>query len=417
MDDGASVRDSITRAGRAAALALSCGLALALPHGPASAAAAVSGQAEARGNELLAAGEYAAARLAFGEALAADPSSVAAHLGLARAYYGLGEYARAILEFEKVLAFDNLPRDLLERAAVYEQAAEDYAAGRTWRAFYYAETGIGNYRENSSAATDIFGGAGNHDTFWPLRVGGGWNTDVTERHAFNATLDYRFRWYDDSDRRNDSDWRWNVNLSRPVDDDSLRFGMRGRVSYRGDGQHRNDWGVFATYGLGLGPNDRLTLGGELRERRYPSGPLRERTRDIAELTGSWTHSLANGRTALTIGANLGQEWATQDRPDGDASFWGVNGEVDHAFSDELDAFFWWSYQNEGYDDERPDFTTDPDLLVVRNDDLWNFGGGVVWRFAPGWSVRPTFEYNWEESSIPALAYSSTELWVTVRKSF
>jgi hypothetical protein len=95
----------------------------------------------------------------------------------------------------------------------------------------------------------------------------------------------------------------------------------------------------------------------------------------------------------------------------------VSGEVDHAFSDELDAFFWWSYLNEGYDDERPDFTTDPELLVTRNDDLWNFGGGVVWRFAQRWSLRPTFEYNWEESNIPSLAYSSTELWVTVRRSF
>jgi len=26
-----------------------------------------------------------------------------------------------------------------------------------------------------------------------------------------------------------------------VDDDNLRFGMRGRVSYRGDGRYRNDW--------------------------------------------------------------------------------------------------------------------------------------------------------------------------------
>jgi hypothetical protein len=41
----------------------------------------------------------------------------------------------------------------------------------------------------------------------------------------------------------------------------------------------------------------------------------------------------------------------------------------------------------------------------------------VWRFHRGWSLRPTFEYNWEESNIPALAYSSTELWLTVRKSF
>ena len=392
-------------------------LALFLMHAPAHAEVESAVQSVTRGKELLGAGDYTAARAAFEEALEADPSSVGAHLGLARAYYGLGEYSRAVLEFENVLRFGDLPPDMLDQAATYDQLAAQYEAGRKLRAFYYAETGIGNYRLNSSDSTDIFGGAGNHDTFWPFRVGGGLNTDVTERHTFNATLDYRFRWYDDSDRRNDSDWRWNVNLSRPVDDDNLRFGMRGRVSYRGDGQHRNDWGVFATYALGLGPNDRLTFGGEVRERRYPRGPLRERTRDIAELTGSWTHSLPNGRTALTFGANVGQEWATEDRPDGDASFWGVNGEVDHAFTDDLDAFFWWSYVNEAFDDERPDFTTDEDLLAERVDDLWNFGGGLVWRFAQGWSLRPTFEYNWEESNIPALAYSSTELWLTVRKAF
>jgi tetratricopeptide (TPR) repeat protein len=417
MGNGADGTDARSRRGRWAALALAGCLAAGIPAAQAATAPIDAEQAVTRGTELLAAGEYAAARTAFSEALEAEPDSVAAHLGLARAYFGLGEYARAVLEFENVLRFGNLPPDMLDQAATYDRLAEEYAAGRKWRAFYYAETGIGTYRENSSASTDLFGGAGDYTTFWPLRVGGGWNTDLPKNHSFNATLDYRFRWYDDSDRRNDSDLRWNFNLGRPLDDDSLRFGVRGRVSYRGDSQYRNDYGVFATYDLGLGPDDRLTFGGELRERRYPRGPERERTRDIAEFTGSWTHSLPNGRTALTFGANIGQEWATQDRPDGDASFWGVSGEVDHAFSDGLDAFFWWSYQNEGYDEERPDFTTDEDLLAARSDDLWNFGGGVVWRFAPGWSVRPTFEYNWEESNIPALAYSSTELWVTVRKSF
>ena len=394
------------------------GLAIFVISGLASNAfAATDAEALQRGQELLAAGQPEQAKLAFEQALEADPSSVEAHLGLARSYYALGEYARAVNEFEAVLRYDNLPRDLQSQAETYDRVAAGYVTPAGWAPFFYGETGVGNYRQNSTKSTDIFGGAGNYDTFLPIRVGGGWSKAVTERHSFNGTLDYRFRWYDDSDRRNDSDLRWNFNLSRPVDDDSLRFGTRGRVSYRGDGQYRNDWGLFASYGIGLGPNDNLTLGGEVRERRYPRGPLRSRTRDIAELTGSWTHSLANGRTALTFGANLGQEWATQDRPDGDASFWGVNGEVDHAFSDELDAFFWWSYLNEGYDDERPDFTTDSGLLATRNDDLWNFGGGVVWRFAPGWSLRPTFEYNWEESNIPSLAYSSTELWLTVRKSF
>ena len=69
--------------------------------------------------------------------------------------------------------------------------------------------------------------------------------------------------------------------------------------------------------------------------------------------------------SMTLAGQLTQEWATQDRPDGDASMWGVN-------------------------------------------------GGLVWGFGSGWSVRPTVEYNWEDSNIAALAYSSTEMWLTVR---
>ena len=130
MGAGADRTGFRSRMGRTTALVLACCLAAALPAAPAASAVAAAEQSLTRGNELLAGGEYAAARVAFGEALEADPSSVEAHLGLARAYYGLGEYSRAVIEFEKVLSFDNLPRDLLEQAAVYEQAAEDYAAGR-----------------------------------------------------------------------------------------------------------------------------------------------------------------------------------------------------------------------------------------------------------------------------------------------
>ena len=411
MDKKAAAENGSRRTGAWLVLAM-IGLAGAVQD----AAAATDTAALQRGQELLAAGQAKEAQQAFREALEADPSSVEAHLGLARSYYALGEYSRAVIEFEAVLRFDDLPQDAQSQAEAYDRLAEGYVEDG-WAPFFYGETGIGNYRQNSSGSTDIFGGAGNYDTFLPVRVGGGWSKAVTERHSFNGSLDYRFRWYDDSDRRNDSDLRWNFNLSRPVDDDSLRFGMRGRVSYRGDGQHRNDWGAFATYDLGLGPNDRLTLGGELRERRYPSGPLRSRTRDIAEFTAGWTHSLADGRTSFGLGGRYGQEWATQERIDGDNTFWSVNGSFDYSFSDNLDLFFWMEYWNESFDEERPDFTTDPDLLLTRTDDLVYAGGGLVWRFAPGWSLRPTFEYDWEGSNIPALEYSKTEVWLTVRKSF
>ena len=410
MDKKATAKNGSRRTGAWLVLAM-IGLAGAVQD----ATAATDAAALQRGQDLLAAGQAKEAQQAFREALEADPSSVEAHLGLARSYYALGEYSRAVIEFEAVLRFDDLPLDAQSQAEAYDRLAEGYVEDG-WAPFFYGETGIGNYRQNSSGSTDIFGGAGNYDTFLPIRVGGGWSKAVTERHSFNGSLDYRFRWYDDSDRRNDSDLRWNFNLSRPVDDDSLRFGMRGRVSYRGDGQHRNDWGAFATYDLGLGPNDRLTLGGELRERRYPSGPLRSRTRDIAEFTAGWTHSLADGRTSFGLGGRYGQEWATQERIDGDNTFWSVNGSFDYSFSDNLDLFFWMEYWNESFDEERPDFTTDPDLLLTRTDDLVYAGGGLVWRFAPGWSLRPTFEYDWEGSNIPALEYSKTEFWLTVRKA-
>ena len=105
----------------------------------------------AKAEQLLQAGQAAEAKVLFEQALEADPSSVGAHLGLGRAYYALGEYARAQIEFETVLQYDNLPRDLHGQTEIYDQAAADYAAGRQWRPFYYAETGIGNYRENPPA--------------------------------------------------------------------------------------------------------------------------------------------------------------------------------------------------------------------------------------------------------------------------
>lgn len=371
----------------------------------------------AQAEALLETGQAAEARALFAQVLEAEPGSVAAHLGLGRAYHALGQFARARIEFESVFVFENLPRDLHSRTEAFDRAAAEFMDGQRWREFLYAESGIGVYRENSSSSTQLFGGAGDQDTFLPIRVGGGWNTSLTERQSFNATLDYRFRTYNESGRRNDSDLRWNFNLGRTLQDDNLQLGVRGRVSYRGDGQYRNDWGAFADYRFGLGADDQVTFVGEIRERRYPQGPLRQRTRDIAQLATSWTHSLSNGRTSLTLGAQLTQEWATQDRPDGDGTFWGVNGEVDHSFGDALDAFFWWSYVDESYDDERPDFSTDAGVLLTRNDDLWNFGGGLAWSLGSGWALRPTIEYNWEDSNIDALAYSSTEVWLTIRKAF
>ena len=222
------------------------------------------------------------AKALFERSLALQPDSIEAHLGLGRAYLALGDYASAKIEFETVMRFDDLPPDLQLQAEIYAAAAQGYAQGKRLLANGYAITGYGNYR------TGARGGGPQNDGFFAARVGGNLNYELDNNYALDGSLDYRFRDYDNADRRNDSDLRWNGAVSRNVGEANWIAGLRGRVSYRGNSDYRNDFGIYGNYRLRLDPDNQVAAGLEVRQRRYPTGPLRERTRNIVELSGSWT---------------------------------------------------------------------------------------------------------------------------------
>jgi tetratricopeptide (TPR) repeat protein len=347
----------------------------------------------------------------FERSLAAAPNSVDAHLGLGRAYLALGDYARAKIEFETVLRFDELPPDLQSQAEIYAEAAQGYAEGRRLLANGYAIVGVGNYR------TGARGGGPENDAFVAARVGGNLNYTLPDSSALDGSLDYRFRDYDNPGRRNDSDLRWNGAFSRTVDEGNWIGGVRGRVSYRGDGSYRNDYGMYGNYRLRVDPGDQVAAGLEVRQRRYPTGPLRERTRNIVELTGSWTHAFLDGKASFTLSGQAGREFNTE-RPDGDANFFGLSPSLSISITEKLGgfAFFWW--QNDRYNIER--LGAPGDSLVgigTRNDNLYELGGGLTWQFAPSWSLNPEILYIRDQSNILAVNYSSTEIWITLRKDF
>jgi tetratricopeptide (TPR) repeat protein len=75
------------------------------------------------GRAALGARQPKKAKAMFERAIAARTDFVAAHLGLGRAYFALGRYARAKIEFETVLRFPNLPPDVLTQVEVYDRAA------------------------------------------------------------------------------------------------------------------------------------------------------------------------------------------------------------------------------------------------------------------------------------------------------
>lgn len=355
----------------------------------------------------------AAAREQFERALAAEPGSVAAHLGLGRAYLALGDTASAKIEFETVLRFDDLPPDLETQARIYAEAARAYAQGSRLLASGYALLGYGNYRVGSA------GGGPRNDAFYSARLGGRLNFELDDGYALVGSLDWRFRDYFDNDaRRNDSDWRWNAALSRNAGEGNWIAGLRGRVSYRGEGVYRNDFGAYGQYRLRLDEDNQVAAGLEVRQRRYPSSSrLRERTRNIVEATASWTHALWDGKASFTLDGQAGREFNTQ-RADGDANFFGLSPSINVTITETLGgfAFVWW--QNDRYNVERLGAPGDGLVGIgTRNDNLYEVGGGLTWQFAPKWSLNPEILYIRDSSNILAANYSSTEIWMTLRLDF
>jgi tetratricopeptide (TPR) repeat protein len=358
------------------------------------------------------------ALLLFERSLAQRPDTVAAHLALGRAYFALGRYAEAKIEFETVLRLDNLPPDLLSQVEIYDQAARQYLdEARRLVSFGYAETGIGGYRVNSTRGTEAFGGSDRNDSFFNARVGGGLNYELADNYALDASLDYRFRTFDNDDIRNDSDWRWRVAGSRAYGENNLALGFRGRVSYRGNGQHRNDASIFANYRARYDEDNQFTVGAEVRRRRYPNGPERERSRTTADASIGWVRSLFEGRGSLTLTGHGGYNYATS-RPDGESWIFGATANLDYTFTERLAGFIfgWWEQDRFNTDaiHFHPD-ALDQGVILRRKDNLYEVGAGLVWEFAGGWTFRPQILYIRDQSNSVGFNYSSTEYWLNVRK--
>jgi tetratricopeptide (TPR) repeat protein len=356
----------------------------------------------------------------FRRSLEADPGSVDAHLGLARAYLATGNYASAKIEFETVLRIDELPRDLHQQAEIYAQAARDYAQGSRLLPYGYAMAGYGNYSVNATDGTDEFGGSDTDDNFLSARGGGGLTYQLDDNYALNGSLDYRYRdYYDNDDRRDDKDLRWNGAVNRNLGEDNVAVGVRGRASYRGNGDWRNDYGLYTNWRYAYSSIDQFNFGAEFRRRDYPHGPLRERSRNIAELTVGWTHALLDGTASFGLVAAGGREFATDDRPAGDSNFFSLSPSFNFTLTETLGGFVfgWWQY--DAYSAEMLNVDAADNLLNVgeREDDLYEAGAGLTWEFADAWSLNPEILYIYDDSNILAEEYSSTEIWFTVRRDF
>jgi hypothetical protein len=340
----------------------------------------------------------------------------AEHLRRGLAYFRAGDFFSAIAEFETVLRLNDLPPTPHQQAALFAAEAEAGLRGQRLRLSGYALLGGGNYAENDTEA-----GSGELDTlFFSARAGGRANVQLSPANRLNLSLDYRFRHYDDNDRRDFHDLRWNANVGHNAGDANVTVGVRGRASYRGDNDWRNDYGLFTQIRWFVGADDQLNFGAEVRRRDYPQGRERARSRNIVEFSGGWNHALFDGKASISLDAAGGMERATDGRIDGDSLFVNVSSTFDYSLTDRLGGYVtvWW--QNDAYNVERFDYTPGGDRISVnpiRNDDLVEVGGGLTYELGKLWSVNGDVLWVRDYSNLIFVNYSSTELHLTLRKDF
>jgi tetratricopeptide (TPR) repeat protein len=370
------------------------------------------------GRATLGLGQTVQAKAFFERSLELKPNSAASHLGLGRAYAALGEYAQAQIEFETVLRFGSLPPDLLTDVQIYDKAAEQYLENnRLVVGFAFAEAGAGYYWEHRTFHPSSLSDSLRQDPFYHVRGGTSVDYLFSDSYAVDGNVDYRFRHYFNDLVRNDSDLRWFGQISHTHGESNLSLGSRGRVSYRGNGQYRNDYGIIGTVLHRFNSSNQLGFEAEVRRRAYPPGPLRERSRSTAEGTLRWMHALAD-RANFTVTANGASEF-NSERPDGHANIWGATGSVNYTFTSRLGGFLTGVYAHHNFDENRTHF--DRSLVEIgifsRTDNNYELGDGLAFDLKHGWSLRPDFLYTREVSSTPVNDYHSTAVRLSVRKDF
>lgn len=347
----------------------------------------------------------------------AGDEALAGHFERGLFYMNQGEYARAVLEFEQVLKPDYVSLDLRERAESYAEVARRYQRGEVLSFSGFLETGGGYYRENTTDSTRESGSRAS-EAFFLLRANGGVTYLPGNDLSYSANLDYRYRNYDADDRRNDRDLRWRGVVQRSLPRGSQGLGLRGRASYRGDSTYRNDFGIFANRGFVLGSDNEIVIEVDVRRRQYQS-PLRDRNRTNADVGVTWTRAEQDGRGSLSVNLMAGYEWRRSESLDGDATIYGMSVDWSRDISPRTSMFLFGWYEHNGHHRDRVlfDEADAPVGVKTRADDLFEFGGGLIYRFADGWTLRPEILYIHDDSNTLWGNYSSTEYLLSVRRAF
>ena len=365
------------------------------------------------------------ATLAFERVLAVDPNFAGARLDMARAYFHLGDLARAKTEFDAVIKQDppEAARITIEKY-LHAIVAAEQAKNTHYSAYVEAALGHDSNVNNSSNQSEIpVPALGNlvftlsptnvqtPDNYYSLGAGGEVNKSLDANWGVYGGVDLRKRGnrsMTDFDAGS-LDARTGIVSSRG--DNIYRLGATFGKYTLAEAPYRNSYGLTGDWRRNLSQSNQINIFGQYGRNHFDQSEMQINDFDQTIIGTGLQHILADGKTALFGSVNWGSERATDGRADGNKSGYGLRVGGQTKIREAIDLYANTGYQTGRYDNENAAF------LVNRSDKLFDLTVGGNWHFAKFWTMRPQVGYTNNNSNIPIYQFTRLDSSITVRREF
>lgn len=377
------------------------------------------------GRSALDSGEYAKATLIFERVLAVSPNHAGARLDMGRAYFALGDFSRAKSEFESLQSLDPPPA---AKATIdnYLAAIEQQQSQVKTRFKAYAELTYGRDSNVTAGPTSdtvylpLFGlnfrlgqtAQARSDNYHQINAGGELTHALDARNSLFVAADLRLRNFNTIDSYDQLNGELRAGWIHSEGANNYRlFVSHGELTL-GHSAYRKATSLGADWRHNLNPRTQLSLFAQTSRLRYIDDALEASDYDQHIVGGSWTQQPVGMDKLLLSGALfVGSEIEARTRTDGNKHFVGARAALMYKATPTLDLYATTTLQYGKYSRENILYTE------RRRDKQFDLSLGANWKFAQSWSLRPQISRTRNYSNTSINAYERIEGSLTVRKDF
>lgn len=389
------------------------------------------------------------ATLVFERVLSVDPNFAGARLDMARAYYQLGDFARAKTEFDRVME-QNPPVGAKVTIQKYlDEIAQHDVAQRTRITGYIEGVLGGDSNVNTGTGTSISvaslspglaalitGLTGNTnpqilpsrraDNYYGLNAGGEIAHPLTDNWSVFAGAELRQRGNMVHTPYDSSSLEGKLGASYAEAKNIWKVTLLTAQGYMANSMRRDTQGVNAEWQHSFSPANQVNgfvQYGKNRATGFPANAPGTDARtngntDLMIAGAGWLHQLSGGRQLIFASAYTGRELdaapvAVIQPPDGKRRFDGVRVGMQSMVSDQAEGFASLGWQHAVF--------SKPNAFIVnngvRNEYQYDMTLGLNWHLNGLWSVKPQLSVYSKRSNLAIYSYDRTDVSLTLRRDF